>query len=175
MQIEQLREQLGEFARDIKLNLGTVLTSEGAPGLTEQQIYGVALTAAYTTGSTTLIQALEADAASKLSDSERQAAKAASVIMAMNNVYYRYVHFTDDEALGKLPARLRMNVIGKPGIEKLDFELYSLAASAINACENCVKAHVREAFKGGISHEGVQSVGRIAAVINATARALALT
>lgn len=172
MEINTLRERIGEFAKDIKLNLGTVLTTDGSPGLTQQQIYGVALTAAYTVASLELIRAIEADAAAILSDAERQATKAASAIMAMNNVYYRYMHFADDAELAKLPARLRMNVIGKPGIAKLDFELYSLAASAINGCETCVKAHVREATKGGVSLEGVQSVGRIAAVIRAAAHAL---
>ena len=50
----------------------------------------------------------------------------------MNNVYYRFVHLVGNEEYGKLPARLRMNVIGAPGIDKTDFELYSLAVSAVH-------------------------------------------
>jgi len=71
-----------------------------------------------------------------------------------------------------MPAGLRMNVIGNPGIEKVDFELYSLAVSAINGCGMCIDAHVHEVVKGGISKQGVQSSIRIASVLAAAAQAL---
>jgi len=71
-----------------------------------------------------------------------------------------------------MPAGLRMNVIGNPGIDKLDFELYALAVSAINGCGMCIDAHINVTEKGGISKEGIQQSMRIAAVINAAAQAL---
>ncbi len=58
--------------------------------------------------------------------------------MGMNNVYYRFLHLVEDDEYAKLPARLRMNVIGSPGIDKADFELISLAVSAVNGCGKCV-------------------------------------
>lgn len=64
-----------------------------------------------------------------------------------------------------------MNVIGSPGIDKADFEMMSLAISAINGCGMCMDAHVHEITKVGISKQGVQSCIRIAAVINAAAQA----
>jgi lipoyl-dependent peroxiredoxin subunit D len=48
MNIETLRDSLPAFAKDTKLNLGTILTPEGAPDLTQKQIYGVALSSAQT-------------------------------------------------------------------------------------------------------------------------------
>ena len=172
--LNQLREQMPEYARDIKLNLGSILSTEGAPGLTINQIFGAALATAYATKNTRLIAVIEQESSAILSDAEQQAAKAASVIMAMNNIYYRFTHFAENDSLSKLPARLRMNVIGKPGIEKLDFEIYSLAVSAYNGCEMCVKSHIHEVQKAGLSIEGVQSVARIAATISATAQAVSL-
>ena len=38
-----------------------------------------------------------------------------------------------------MPARLRMNVMANPGVEKVDFELWSLAVSAINGCGMCIE------------------------------------
>jgi alkyl hydroperoxide reductase subunit D len=64
-----------------------------------------------------------------------------------------------------------MNVIGSPGIAKVDFELYSLAVSAINGCGMCMDAHVHEVAKAGVSRVGVQSAIRIASVIHAVAQA----
>jgi alkyl hydroperoxide reductase subunit D len=95
--------------------------------------------------------------------------------MGMNNIYYRYLHLLEgNDELKKLPARLRMTVIGKPGIEKVNFELYSLAVSAITGCGMCINAHVHEVRKGGIEDLGIQSAVRIAAVANATAQALSI-
>jgi len=174
MSIKEIRSQLGEYAKDIKLNLGNVLSEEGAAGLDEKQIAGIALASAYATKNTQLIEAIAAEASERLSAEEVQAAKAAATIMGMNNIYYRFVHLVSDGEYMKLPANLRMNVIGNPGIEKVTFELESLAVSAITGCGMCIDAHVREVEKAGISKQGVQSTIRIAAVINATAQALVI-
>ena len=40
-----------------------------------------------------------------------------------------------------MPAKLRMNVIGSPGIDKADFELFGLAVSAMNGCGMCIDSH----------------------------------
>ena len=174
MSIQQLKSQFGDHAKDIKLNLGSVLSEEGAPDLTQNQIYGIALASAYATKNATVAKALINEVSGQLPEPERLAAKAAATIMAMNNIYYRFCHMVSDKEYAKLPAKLRMNVIGAPGIEKVDFELYCLAVSAINGCGMCVDAHVHEVTKAGISKHGVQSCIRIAAVINATAQALSI-
>jgi alkyl hydroperoxide reductase subunit D len=114
---------------------------------------------------------IEALAAVHLDAAHIQAAHAAAAIMGMNNVYYRFLHLVEDEEYKQLPARLRMNVIGNPGIDKFDFELLSLAVSAINGCGTCVVAHERQLRQHGTSREAVQSAVRIAATVHAVARA----
>jgi len=174
MSLNDIKSQLGDYAKDIKLNLGNVLSEEGAAGLTLNQIYATALACAYATKSGAVIAAIYGEVAAVLSDAEIHAAKAAATIMGMNNIYYRFVHLVSDKEFGKLPAHLRMQVIGNPGIDKADFELMSLAVSAINGCGMCMDAHVHEVMKGGISRVGVQSGIRIAAVVNAAAQAVAI-
>jgi alkyl hydroperoxide reductase subunit D len=68
-----------------------------------------------------------------------------------------------------MPARLRMNIIGKPGIDKADFELFSLAVSAINGCGMCIDSHEKVLKTAGIKKETVQNAVRIASVIHAVA------
>jgi alkyl hydroperoxide reductase subunit D len=92
--------------------------------------------------------------------------------MGMNNVYYRVLHLVEDPEYAQLPARLRMNVIGNPGIDKVDFELLSLAVSAINGCGTCVASHERQLRKHELTRETVQSAVRIAATVHAVARVL---
>jgi lipoyl-dependent peroxiredoxin subunit D len=173
MNLEHIKARLPEYARDVRLNLSTVLGGTGTPGLTESQALGTALACAVAAKSPALAEAVEALGGDKLDPARRNAARAAAAIMAMNNVYYRFTHFVGDEEYRKLPARLRMNVIGNPGIDKAEFELYSLAVSAINGCEFCIQAHERVVRDAGIGREGVQSAARIAAVIAAAASVLA--
>lgn len=168
---EQYRESIPDFAKDIRVNLSNIVTPEGAPGLTPLQIGRVALATASSTGSKKLEAAVWDLFQGQWSEIDQSVARAAASIMAMNNVYYRTLHLSEDAEFSKLPARLRMTVIGNPGIPKVDFELQCLAVSAQNGCGACVSAHLREVLKQGISREGAHSAVRIASVIQAAATA----
>ena len=174
MSIQQLKTQMADYAKDIKLNLGSVLSEEGSAGLTQKQIHMIALGSAYATKDVTVIESVLGETADSLDNAEVNAVKAATTIMAMNNVYYRFTHLVSDSAYASMPAKLRMNVMANPGIEKIDFELISLAVSAIEGCGLCIDSHVSVITKAGISKEGVQSSIRIAATINAASQALAI-
>ncbi len=168
--LERLRDALPEAAKDIKLNLLSVLTS-GA--LSPAQRWGVALTSAITARNEELRDAVLADAsASGVAPAVIDDAQAAAALMAMNNVYYRFRHMVGKPSYGEKPARLRMNRLAKPATNKADFELYSLAASAINACEMCIRSHEEAVLHGGLTEEHVHDAVRIAAVINAAAVSL---
>jgi alkyl hydroperoxide reductase subunit D len=170
--LENIRDSLPGYARDLSLNLGSVLTPAGAPQLNERQIWAVALAAAVASGNAGFARDVQALAVRHLDASHVNAAHAAAAIMAMNNVYYRFVHLVEDEAYAKLPARLRMNALGSHGIAKADFELLALAVSAINGCGTCVASHERQLRQHGLEREAVQSAVRIAAVVHAVARVL---
>lgn len=172
MSINDLRSQLPDYAKDTKLNLGRLISGDDVEGLTLNQAYGIALTCAYATRQVDVIRAVHSQVVGTLSNDDIQAAKAAATVMAMNNVYYRSIHLASDKDYAQMPAGLRMNIIGRPGIDRLDFELYSLAVSAINGCGMCIDAHIHEVTKGGISKQGVQSSIRIASVLNAAAQAM---
>jgi alkyl hydroperoxide reductase subunit D len=169
MTVNDIKQLLPDYAKDLKLNLDSVLTTQGAPGLTETQIWGTALAAAIAARNTEFASQIETLVRGQVDEATVNGAKAAAAIMGMNNIYYRFIHLVEDKEYGTLPARLRMNVIGKPGIEKVDFELYSLAVSAINGCGLCITAHERELRKHGLGREAIQSAARIAAVIHAVA------
>jgi alkyl hydroperoxide reductase subunit D len=174
MSIEQLKNKLTDNAKDIKLNLSTILTAEGSPDLSKKQIAGIALASAYATKNQSLIDAIESEVSRHLAEPEINAAKSATIIMAMNNIYYRFIHLVNDKSFATMPAKLRMNVIGNPGIDKMDFELNCLAVSAINGCGMCIEAHTHELVKAGVSKLAIQSCVRIAAVLNAGAMGLAI-
>jgi alkyl hydroperoxide reductase subunit D len=170
--LDALRDALPDYARDLKLNLGSVLSPSGAPGLGERQIWAVAVGAAEASRNPALAAAIAALAEPHLDAAYRTGARAAAAIMGMNNVYYRFLHLVEDPEYGRLPARLRMSVIGNPGMDKLEFELVCLAVSAINGCGSCLAAHERQVRQQGLSREAVQSAVRIAATVHAVARVL---
>jgi alkyl hydroperoxide reductase subunit D len=62
--------------------------------------------------------------------------------------------------------------MGRPGVDKADFELWSLAVSAINGCGMCMESHEKVVRAAGLTQEQVQAAVRIAAVIHAVAATL---
>lgn len=169
--IEALRETISDPARDIKLNLQSVLQ----PGtLTPAQRWGVAIASAVAAHNPTLRDAIISDAQAEVGAEVIDDALAAAALMAMNNVYYRFRHLVGKPSYSQMPARLRMQRIAKPATNKADFELFCLVVSAINACEMCIRSHEEVVLKGGISEEQVHDAVRIASTINAAAVALEL-
>ena len=168
--IDELKGRLPDHARDLRINLGVIGSSTA---LSAAQAWTIAVASAVTTRHLDLIAAVEGEAVAYLEPSAIAAARGAAAIMGMNNVYYRFLHFMGETSeYGHMPARLRMQVIGNPGIGKLDFELACLAASAIAGCESCVRSHERAVRERGGTKELVQDAVRIAAVLNAVAIAL---
>src|SRR5882757_343369 len=128
MNIEALKNALPEYAKDLKLNLSSLAQETS---LTEQQRAGTFIACALASRERSVTAAIFSEFAPKLSAEALDAARAAASIMAMNNIYYRFTHLVSAPQYKTLPARLRMNVIGKPAVRKVDFELWCLAVSAI--------------------------------------------
>ncbi len=166
MSFKEFADTLPDYAKDLRLNLGSMLNDQT---LGDQRKYGLLLACAHGSGYRPLVAAAEAECAPKLSPEAANAARAAAAVMAMNNVYYRFVHLASNKEYGQLPARLRMNVIGNPGIEKDDFELFSLAVSAMNGCGMCIDSHEKVLQQHGVKAETIQAAARIASVMQAVA------
>lgn len=169
MTLADLRNQLPDYAKDLKLNLDTVLSESGAPGLDPRQIRVIALACAIAARHEPLRRAVEAFAAEQLSPAEIDGARAAAAIMAMNNVFYRATHLISNPEYGQMRAGLRMNVMMNPGVDKATFELASLAVSAINGCGACLDSHEKAVRQHGLSAQAVHSALKIAAVVHAVA------
>jgi alkyl hydroperoxide reductase subunit D len=168
MSLEALRNRLPDYAKDLRLNLGSLAAE---PSLTPQQLAGTFVASALASRNAEVTAALVAEFAPRLSPEALNAAKAAAAVMGMNNVYYRFAHLVGGD-YPSMPAKLRMNVMARPGVEKVDFELWSLAVSAINGCGMCMESHEKVVLQGGLSKEQVQAAVRIAAVVHAAAAAL---
>lgn len=166
MSIDSVRDLIPDYAKDIRLNLGTLA---GETTLSDQQKWGCFLASAYAARSATVLRAIAGEVGGKLTPEAANAARAAAAIMAMNNVYYRATHLMESQDYAKLPAKLRMNVIANPGVEKVDFELWSLAVSAVNGCGMCLDSHEKVVRKAGLSADQIQAALRIAAVVHAAA------
>src|SRR5207302_2272541 len=123
--LDVLRETFGEPAKDMKLNLGTLGTSDH---LNPEQIWGVALASAYYLNEPRLREALRADAwTAGVSAAVIEDAQAAAVLMGMNTVYYRFRHLVGKESYATKPARLRMQWLSRPKTSKATYELMSVA------------------------------------------------
>ncbi|MGW1057510.1 carboxymuconolactone decarboxylase family protein [Micromonospora rubida] len=169
MGLDAVKAALPEYAKDIKLNLGSTV---GASTLMPEQAWGTALACAVAARNPVVLREIAAEAVVHLSPEAIEAAKGAATIMAMNNVYYRAKHLIGDDQYASMPARLRMQIIARPGVEKGDFELWCLAVSAITGCGVCLESHEKTLRGAGFTREQVHEGLRIAAVVHAAAVAL---
>ncbi|WP_448581391.1 carboxymuconolactone decarboxylase family protein [Thermaurantiacus sp.] len=169
MALAELAQTLPDYAKDLRLNLSSLMNDAG---LSEQQKFGTLLSCAHATGVKPLIAAAETEAGARLAPEALAAARAAAAIMAMNNVYYRFTHLASNPEYRTLPARLRMNILGAPGIDKADFELFCLAVSAINGCGACIDSHEKVLQQHGVNSGTIQAAVRLASVVTAIAAVL---
>ncbi len=172
MSIDALKERVPRFAKDVRLNLASMASDES---LADQTKYGLFLSAAIATRNPTMVAAMEAEALSRLTPIAVDAAKAAAAVMTMNNIYYRFSHLASNKEYATMPARLRMNIIANPGVQKTDFELWSLAVSAINGCGVCIDAHEKALRDAGMTAELIHTAVRFASIIQSVAVAIEAT
>jgi alkyl hydroperoxide reductase subunit D len=169
MSISTLKNMIPDYAKDLKLNLSSLVNEEM---LDTQKLWGTFVASAYGARNKTVIDAIVEEASEHLSSEALNAAKAAAAIMGMNNIYYRFVHLAANKEYQTMQAKLRMNVIGNPGVDKIDFELWSLAVSSINGCGMCIDSHEAALRKAGLGSAEIQTSVRIAATINAISAVL---
>ena len=163
--IDTLIDGLPTYAKDLKLNYSSLVRQNSE--LTQQQLWGAVVASAIATRSTAMTEVALSEGAKYLSPQALEAAKTAASIMGMNNIYYRFQHLSSNEKYGTLPAKLRMNGLRSHGVDAIDFELWSVAVSAINGCGKCVDAHEKVVREKGVSEETILAVVRIASVVYA--------
>jgi alkyl hydroperoxide reductase subunit D len=168
MSVETLKNSLPEYAKDLKLNLSSLARSTE---LSEQQLWGAFLACAAATKNQTVLREIAEEAADNLSAEAYNAALGSASIMGMNNVAYRAKSFLGAD-YAQVRMGLRMNIIGNPGVDKGDFELWSLAVSTINGCHDCTAAHEASVRKEGLSKEAVWEAVKIAATVQGVAQAV---
>ncbi len=167
MNLENLLDQTPEYAKDLKLNGKTVILANTV--LSKKQTAIIAIASAIATKHQELLAAVINQFQNDLNEKELAAAKSAAAIMGMNNIYYRFIHLAENKDYSKMPAGLRMNIIANHGIEKVDFELASIAVSAINGCGMCIDSHEKTLKAHNISNEIIQNTVKIAAILNGLA------
>lgn len=169
MMFDELKKRLPDFAKDVKLNLSLFDRDET---LSAVQKSGLALACGIATRNPELAGLCAMYAERVLDEAGLAAARAASSIMAMNNIYYRFTHLVSNQAYSGMPAGLRMNVIADAGVPAVDFELWCLAVSAINGCGLCLDAHEKALRTAGLRTDAIQTAVRLAAVIQSAAIAV---
>ncbi|EHQ27829.1 carboxymuconolactone decarboxylase family protein [Mucilaginibacter paludis] len=151
------------YLRDLKLNFTSTLTSAH---LSEKECALLGLSTAVNNNNKPLTafftQYAEQHGASAADIAE---AVACASLLASNNIFYRFRHFTQKEKYTQIPARIRMQIMAKPVTGKEFFELMSLAVSAVNGCEMCVNAHEDSLIKMATTEERIFDAVRIASLV----------
>ncbi|NDC41640.1 MAG: alkylhydroperoxidase [Chitinophagia bacterium] len=160
----QLTKVNSKYLRDLKLNVNTLLA---AKNITKKEAMLIAMAVSINERIDVLTNAFAQLAIKEGSNEEEVAEVTACVsLMNVNNVFYRFRHFTKgNEYYEKTPAGLRMNIMMSPVVGKPLFELISLVISAINGCERCVESHEHSVKELGATEPRIYDAVRLGAVI----------
>ncbi|MCB0311004.1 MAG: carboxymuconolactone decarboxylase family protein [Bdellovibrionales bacterium] len=169
MTIDNITNRLPEYAKDLKLNLSSVMRQTE---LSKDQLWGCMVAACMACRSPEVSKELLSAARSELAPEIFEAAKIAGALMGMNNIFYRFGHLASNDQYLKLPAGLRMNAIRSHGASKMDFELWSLVASAVNGCGLCIDSHEKALQEHGVSDAQILAAVRVGAVVHGIATVL---
>jgi alkyl hydroperoxide reductase subunit D len=163
-----LEQGESRYLRDLKLNFTSTLTSEQ---LSTKECALLGLSVAINNNNLPLTNYYTKYATEQGASNEEIAeAAACASLLASNNIFYRFRHFTQKEKYTQIPARIRMQIMMKPVTGKEFFELMSLTISAVNGCEMCVNAHEDSLIKLGTSEERIFDAIRIASLVTATGK-----
>lgn len=165
--LDQLVEGESRYIKDLKLNFKTALQVDpDQDGLNQKEAHLIGLAIAVNNKNEALTSYLT-DKAREFEASEEEIAEtvACASLLSANNVLYRFRHFVESDNYQNMPARIRMNVMVKPAMGKELFELISLAVSAVNGCEACVRSHEQSVKNLGSGEKRIFSAIRIASVV----------
>ena len=163
MAFENTTARLPEYAKDLKLNLSSLLRQTELP---EETLWAIIVSSACASRNSEVIADILKEATDKLSPQVLEAAQGAAALMAMNNIFYRFGHLSSNENYLKMPSGLRMNFIRSHGVDNDLFELCCLAVSAINGCGLCVDSHEKKLRESGVSEAAILTTIRAASIIH---------
>ena len=166
MNIQESLNAFPEYAKDIKLNYSKIINENI---LNQQQLYGIILVSSLATQMEDLINAALNETKDKINSLFMDDIYGAYSIMSMNAIYYRFTHLATANNYSSMPANLRMQYMSKHKMSKPDFEMLCLAVAIILGCGKCINAHEEVLTKSNVSTQNIQTVARIASIINAIA------
>jgi len=171
MGLDDIRSAVPDYARDLRLNLGSVMSGSS---LEPAMAWGAALTAALVSKNAQVIKHMSEDAQAHLDETQMQAVKSAAAMMSMTNVWYKFTDLVQDDEVKKIPPKLRMHaMLNHGGVDHALFEAWSLSASVVNSCGVCVNAHASQLKKLSVDSQQIADIARIATVVKAVSDTLA--
>jgi|SRR5699024_4703345 len=161
--LNALIEGDSRYVKDLRINLKNTLNSDH---ISEKETALIALAIAANFKNEPLKEHFKALAGKHNATSEEIGdTTACASLLSANNVFYRFRHFVNKEEYNNMAAGIKMNIMAKPKLGKEFFELVSLAVSAANGCEMCVKSHEKSLLKMDSTKERIFDAVRLTAVI----------
>lgn len=160
------------YIKDLKINVSNAINN--TQQLTKKEAILLALAVAvnekYEPLKTSFTQIAREEGAT---EAELAEVIAATSLMNVNNVFYRFRHFLNKDGYNNMPAGIKMSIMVNPVLGKEFFELLSLVVSSINGCEMCVASHEQSVLQHGSSESRVFEAVKTGAIIKGLITVLA--
>ncbi len=161
--LQSLVSGTSKYIRDTKYNLRTLSENET---ISKKEAALISLSIAVNEKNSLLVKSFTQKAIEEgANDIEIGEVHSCTSLMGINNVLYRFRHFSTNKEYETMPAKLKMNIMMSPVLGKEFFELLSLCVSSVNGCEVCVASHEQSVRTHGGSAERIFTAVRLSAVV----------
>lgn len=152
-----------KYLKDLKINVSNVLKIESLSKKEKLSLaYAVALNEKNESLSDSFRDQLKSQ---EVTEAELADIAACVSLLQINNVFYRFRHFTKKTTYENSPAGIKMSIMMNPVIGKELFELLSLCISALNGCEQCVVSHEHSLVNMDVSEQKIFDAIRFTSVM----------
>lgn len=160
------------YIKDLKINVSNAINNTQQLSKKEAVLLAlaVAINEKYEPLKTSFTQIAREEGAT---EAELAEVIAATSLMNVNNVFYRFRHFLNKDGYNNMPAGIKMSIMMNPVLGKEFFELLSLVVSSINGCEMCVASHEQSVLQHGSSESRVFEAVKTGAIIKGLITVLA--
>jgi len=165
-----LLEGESKYLKDLRMNVKGFLRSKE---LSKKEVYLVSLAVANDLNNECLQTSYTNKALEEgVTKAEVAEALACASLLSTNNVFYRFRHYMAKPSYEQMRAGLRMNIMMNPVLGKEFFELLSLAISAVNGCELCIKSHEASLLELGSKESRIFETIRLASVVTSLSKVI---
>lgn len=172
MSLNSVYRRIPSYLPDLKKNFEDLFLNSKNKILTQEQFNSVALAICYSLKNELMVNNFKYEAHMYLEESHITDIRAAVVMMARNNTFYKFAGNSKHEAIKHAMVELEEQALSHANIDNITLKMCLLAVSIINGCDACMQFYTTKLLDRSVSNDIILTIARHTAVLKAVSEVL---